>query len=309
MSFAAVGITVACLVVMGTFSLVAYNAQVQLQQLESEYEILAFVDESCDDAQTKAVGRAIEQRANVKECVFISKEEAMKSFEARYEGDNMFQNLDPEILRDRYAVYVDDLSISGKTAQDILDNVEGVANVRVDEDIAGGFITLRNEGTEIILYKSLGDVKITIEDYTGKNASEIKGKLEALKLQVIITKKDVDLSETNDYKENIIIDQSIKAGEKISEGDTITLYIPKLDNKYPDFVNENYSIEEVESFCDEYGVILTKTEVETSEYEAGKIIYQSRAAGSTVVNGARLTVKVAKSPSSNVIDPDNGDLE
>ena len=44
MSFAAVGITVACLVVMGTFSLVAYNAQVQLQKLESEYEILAFVD-------------------------------------------------------------------------------------------------------------------------------------------------------------------------------------------------------------------------------------------------------------------------
>ena len=139
MSFAAVGITVACLVVMGTFSLVAYNAQVQLQQLESEYEILAFVDESCDDAQTKAVGRAIEQRDNVKECVFISKEEAMKSFEARYEGDNMFQNLDPEILRDRYAVYVDDLSISGKTAQDIFDNVEG------------GFITLRNVASVVCI--------------------------------------------------------------------------------------------------------------------------------------------------------------
>ena len=151
MSFAAVGITVACLVVMGTFSLVAYNAQVQLQQLESEYEILAFVDESCDDAQTKAVGRAIEQRDNVKECVFISKEEAMKSFEARYEGDNMFQNLDPEILRDRYAVYVDNLSISGKTAQDILDNVEGVANVRVDDDIAGGFITLRNVASVVCI--------------------------------------------------------------------------------------------------------------------------------------------------------------
>lgn len=130
MSFAAVGITVACLVVMGTFSLVAYNAQVQLQQLESEYEILAFVDESCDDAQTKAVGRAIEQRDNVKECVFISKEEAMKSFEARYEGDNMFQNLDPEILRDRYAVYVDDLSISrARLSRISFDNVEGVAKV------------------------------------------------------------------------------------------------------------------------------------------------------------------------------------
>ena len=75
----------------------------------------------------------------------------MKSFEARYEGDNMFQNLDPEILRDRYAVYVDNLSISGKTAQDILDNVEGVANVRVDEDIAGGFITLRNVASVVCI--------------------------------------------------------------------------------------------------------------------------------------------------------------
>lgn len=144
MSFAAVGITVACLVVMGTFSLVAYNAQVQLQKLESEYEILAFVDENCDEAQTKAVGRAIEQRDNVKECVFISKEEAIESFEEKYEGDELFQNLDPEILRDRYAVFVDDLSIAGQTAQDIKDNVDGVAKVRVDEDISGGLITLRN---------------------------------------------------------------------------------------------------------------------------------------------------------------------
>ena len=63
----------------------------------------------------------------------------------------MFQNLDPEILRDRYAVYADILSISGKTAQDTLDNVEGVANVRVDEDIAGGFITLRNVASVVCI--------------------------------------------------------------------------------------------------------------------------------------------------------------
>ncbi len=144
MSFAAVGITVACLVVMGTFTLVAYNAQVQLQQLESEYEILAFVDEDCDEEQTAAVGRAIEARPNVKSCQFITKEEAITLFESKYEGDELFQNLDPEILRDRYAVYVYDLNIAGETAQDIYDNVEGVAKVRVDEDIAGGFITLRN---------------------------------------------------------------------------------------------------------------------------------------------------------------------
>ena len=166
--------------------------------------------------------------------------------------------------------------------------------------------SIRKEGTEVIIYRSLGDVKITIEDYTGKNASEIKGKLEALKVQVIIEKKEVDLTDGETYKENIIIGQSIEAGEKISEGETITLYVPKLDNKYPDFVNENYSAEEVENFCSEYGVTLTKKEVETTEHAAGSIIYQSRAAGTTVVSGAKLTIHIAVAPSETPDNPDDG---
>lgn len=166
--------------------------------------------------------------------------------------------------------------------------------------------SIRKEGTEVIIYRSLGDVTIAIEDYTGKNASEIKGKLEALKVQVIIEKKEVDLTDGETYKENIIIGQSIEAGEKISEGETITLYVPKLDNKYPDFVNENYSVEEVENFCSEYGVTLTKKEVETTEYAAGSIIYQSRAAGTTVVSGAKITIHIAVAPSETPDNPDDG---
>lgn len=169
--------------------------------------------------------------------------------------------------------------------------------------------SIRKEGTEIIIYRSLGDVKVTIEDYTGKNASEIKGKLEALKLQVIISKKDINSDEASDYKEGIIIEQSVAAGEKVSEGSSITLYVPKLDNKYPDFVADNYSVSEVEDFCNEYGVNLTKQEVETTEHAAGTIFYQSRAAGTTVVSGAKLTIKIAKEPSGNTENPDDGGLD
>ncbi len=169
--------------------------------------------------------------------------------------------------------------------------------------------SIRKEGTEIIIYRSLGDVKVAIEDYTGKNASEIKGKLEALKLQVIISKKDINSDEAGDYKEGIIIEQSIAAGEKVFEGSSITLYVPKLDNKYPDFVADNYSVSEVEDFCNEYGVNLTKQEVETTEHAAGTIFYQSRAAGTTVVSGAKLTIKIAKEPSGNTENPDDGGLD
>lgn len=143
MSFTAIGITVACLVVMGTFSLVAYNAEVMLKNLESEYEILAFVEETYNDAQTKAVGTALEKVENVSHVQFISREEATASFEKQHEGDELLQGLDATIFRDRYAVFVSDLTMVNQTAKQVK-NVQGVAKVRVDENIAGGFVTLRN---------------------------------------------------------------------------------------------------------------------------------------------------------------------
>ena len=168
----------------------------------------------------------------------------------------------------------------------------------------------RKEGTEIILYVSVGDTKIEIEDYYNKDYAEIKGKLEGKGLQVLIERRDIPLEEINDYEEGKIIDQSVPAGEKLSLGDTIVLYIPKLDNKYPDFVAEEWSIEEVENFAEDYGIILTKNYEETDEYPSGTIIRQSRAAGTTVVNGARLTVTIARPVSSEIDEPeDPGDLD
>ena len=51
MSFAAIGITVACLLIMGTFTLVAVNANELLVTLEQENEILAYVDDSYTETQ------------------------------------------------------------------------------------------------------------------------------------------------------------------------------------------------------------------------------------------------------------------
>ena len=168
----------------------------------------------------------------------------------------------------------------------------------------------RKEGTEIILYVSIGDTKIEIEDYYNKDYAEIKGKLEAKGLQVLIERRDIPLEEINDYEEGKIIDQSVQAGEKLSLGDTIVLYIPKLDNKYPDFVAEEWSIEEVENFAEDYGIVLTKNYEETNDYPSGTIIRQSRAAGTTVVNGARLTVTIARAVSTDISEPDDtGDLD
>ena len=126
MSFAAIGITVACLVIMGTFTLVAVNADANLKELEQANEILAYVDDSYDDQQARALEATLEAIPNVASATFITKEEALESFTADYPEEALFQNLDPEILRDRYAIRVVELELQGSTVTAI-ENTEGIA--------------------------------------------------------------------------------------------------------------------------------------------------------------------------------------
>lgn len=100
MTFAAIGITVACLLIMGTFTLVAVNADAQLRDLEQENEILAYVDETYTSQQAQALQSKLERIEGVTTVTYISREEAMEDFKAEYADDEIFQDLDPQILRD-----------------------------------------------------------------------------------------------------------------------------------------------------------------------------------------------------------------
>ena len=148
MSFAAVGITVACLLIMGTFTLVAVNANELLRDLEQENEILAYVDDSCTEAESKALQKKLETVPNVASATYISKEQAMEDFVAQYPDEDMFQDLDPEILRDRYAIKITDLEQIRQT-KEAVQSIPGIARVNAYEEIAGGFITVRNVATVI----------------------------------------------------------------------------------------------------------------------------------------------------------------
>ena len=148
MSFAAIGITVACLLIMGTFTLVAVNANELLRDLEQENEILAYVDDSYDETQARALQKKLQSIPNVASAAFISKEEAMEEFKAQYPDEALFQDLDPEILRDRYAIKIADLRQQKQTVEQVK-AVEGIAKVNAYEEIAGGFITVRNVATVV----------------------------------------------------------------------------------------------------------------------------------------------------------------
>ena len=143
MSFAAVGVTVACLLIMGTFSLVAYDLNENLKDLQKENAVLAFVDESLDDHQAKAIQPKLESLNGVADCTFVSREEARDSYVAHYDEDDLYSDLEAEIFRHRYVIHLTDLTKIDQLKKDLM-TVEGVVKVRADEAISDGFITMRN---------------------------------------------------------------------------------------------------------------------------------------------------------------------
>ena len=148
MTFATIGVTVACLLIMGTFTLVAVNADANLKDLEAENQILAYVEEDYSESQTKALQKALEAIPNVASAEHISREQAMEDFVAKYPDEELFQDLDPEILRDRYVIKVADLTLQRETVQ-ALRSTAGVADVSAYEAVADGFITIRNVATTV----------------------------------------------------------------------------------------------------------------------------------------------------------------
>ena len=152
------------------------------------------------------------------------------------------------------------------------------------------------KGTKVTIYKSIGDKTYKLDDYTGKNYIEIQTFLETkYGLEVNISKKEPSDS-SKDYDEQEIIGQSLAKGSKVKKGDSITLYIPNIVDKFPDMNSEGWSIDDAEAFCSKYGLTISTTYQETTAYDEGKIISQSRAAGSPIVKGTTLKVVVAKKP-------------
>ena len=152
------------------------------------------------------------------------------------------------------------------------------------------------KGTKVTIYKSSGEDTIELEDYKGQNANSVKTLLETkYGLTVNIEKKDVEDKE-REYDDDEIIGQSLESGSKVKKGDSLTLYIPNLVDEFPDMAGEGWSLSDVETFCNKYGLVLEKVEQETTAYAEGTVISQSRTAGTTIVKGTTLKVTVAVKP-------------
>ena len=143
MSFAAIGVTVAGLVIMGTFTLVAYNANENLADLQQENAIVAFVDETLEESEARALQTQIESTENVADCTFVSRTEARDAYVEKYDDGGVYGDLDATVFRHRFVIHVTDPNRIMET-RTAVDNIPGIAKARADEAVANGFTTVRN---------------------------------------------------------------------------------------------------------------------------------------------------------------------
>ena len=143
MSFAAVCVTVACLVIVGSFSALASNLDEMVQELNQTSEILVYIDADLSDAEARSIGTKINLLDNVLQATFVSREEALQDFVADHDGDSAFSGVQASDLRHRYVVTLED-NTKMKETDAQLKQLPGVAKTNAAYELAEGFTTIQN---------------------------------------------------------------------------------------------------------------------------------------------------------------------
>ena len=142
MSFATVTIIMACLIIMGSVTLLSLNIDRLIKGLENQNEVVAFVDETYAENDARALQSQIDAIDNISSAAFVTRGEAFDSFMENYSTD-LAEGLDDQVLRDRFVIHLTDIAMMEQTKAE-LENIEGIAKVKAHLDYARTFVTIRN---------------------------------------------------------------------------------------------------------------------------------------------------------------------
>ena len=143
MSFAAVCVTVACLLIVGSFYALTHNLSLMIQDLNKTNEVMVYVDETLTDAEARSVGTKINRVDNISIAEFISREQALQDFIADHPETDAFAGTSADTFRHRFRVILKDNRLLDDTKQ-ALEAVPGVESVQASEELVAGFIMLQD---------------------------------------------------------------------------------------------------------------------------------------------------------------------
>lgn len=172
-SLAAMLVIAACLMITGIFSLVAYNIDLQIRELEGKSEIVIYIDEQVSRADAQALGARIKKLDNIKTAQFVTKEQLFEDYlESLGEDAYVMEELrDDNPLRDSYQITMKDVSLHEETVE-ALEALDGVADSSSMQEVSDRLIQIRKviNLISVTLVTLLGAVSVFIIANTVKLA-------------------------------------------------------------------------------------------------------------------------------------------
>jgi len=147
-SIAAIGVLMACLLLVGSSMLFTINVNELVGYFESQNEIMVFLDDDVEGEELTEFDAKIKNIANVSSAVFISREEGLRDWmeELGDDGTLLEWLLDDNPLQNSYRVTVKDLSFMEDTVNMIAD-INGVDTISASNEVARAVTGLKQAVT------------------------------------------------------------------------------------------------------------------------------------------------------------------
>lgn len=164
MSIAAVLIMVACLILTGTVTLIAYNIDLSITELQQSNEIVVWIDENLTTREARALGSEFDQIDNIATIEFVDRDEALEDYRQQLGEDaDILEDYgsDNNPLRNSFVFTMKDPSQAEDTIAQI-EAVEGTDDVRADEAVISRLMQIQNVFNIVALAMVVGLAVISI---------------------------------------------------------------------------------------------------------------------------------------------------
>lgn len=136
-SIAAIGVLMACLLLVGSSVLFTLNVNAIVGYFESQNEVVVFLDDSIEGEQLTNLDAALHEVKNLAAITFVSREEGLTEWMSQLGEDGALMEwlIEDNPLQNSYRVVVEDLTHMAETV-DALREIPGVDTVRASDETA-----------------------------------------------------------------------------------------------------------------------------------------------------------------------------
>ena len=184
MSFAAVFVTVTCLLIVGSFTAITHNLSLMVEELNSNSEILAYVDDTYTWDKAKQVESRVRLVDNVSDADLVTREEALDDFRQSFKDPSLLDNVAPDTLQYRVRILLLDNTKLSETRDRLL-LIPGVVEVSSPDGLIEGFTNLQEvlQVVSLVLIAILLFVSLLIISNTVKMAmADRKNEISIMKM-------------------------------------------------------------------------------------------------------------------------------